>query len=209
MQGWIKVHRKIQDNAISKSPEYFALWIHLLLLANHKKSEFIFNGIKIALESGQFVTGRKKLAEISGVQESKIERILNYLKSEQQIEQQTNNKFRLITIINWDDYQEVEQQTEQPVNNKRTTTEQQLNTNKNDNNVKNEENEKTTTGEVEKKLFKWLSQMEDVTSPDSLMEFYLNKFSFDAVEYALNNSTCTSRAKFCKLCEHYEGKVFT
>ena len=126
--GWIKIHRKLQDSPIMSKPEYLTVWIHLLLLANHEKTEFIFNNQKMVLESGQLITSRQKLAAVCGIQESKIDRILKYLKSEQQIEQQTNNKFRLITIKNWNLYQQSEQQNEQPVNNQRTTSEQPVNT---------------------------------------------------------------------------------
>ena len=45
-----------------------------------------------------------------------MERILNCFESEQQIEQQNNSKFRIISICNWDKYQNNEQQIEQPVN---------------------------------------------------------------------------------------------
>jgi hypothetical protein len=69
---------------------------------------------------------------------------LKYLEIEQQIEQQKTTKFTIITILNWDRYQENEQQSEQQVNNKRTTSEQQVNTNKNVKNDKNVENDKKT-----------------------------------------------------------------
>ena len=47
----------------------------------------------------------------------------------------THSKFSIITICNWDEYQQDEQQ----VNNRRTTDEQQVNTDKN---VKNDKNDK-------------------------------------------------------------------
>ena len=59
------------------------------------------------------------------------------LEIEHQIEQQTSNENRLITILNWDDYQKSELLIEQQVNNERTTSEQQVNTNKNVKNVRN------------------------------------------------------------------------
>lgn len=122
-----------------KKSDYLQLWIHLLLKANHKENEFMWNGANIKVKSGQFITGRTKLALETGINESKIERILTFFeKNEQQIEQQKTNTSRLITIICWDDYQNGEQQNEQRVNNERTTNEQRVNTNKNDNNVKND-----------------------------------------------------------------------
>ena len=75
------------------------------------------------LQPGQLITGRKVIAEKFGVTESKVQRILKDFESEQQIEQQTSNKNRLVTILSWSDYQNVEQQDERQMNDKRTTDE--------------------------------------------------------------------------------------
>ena len=139
MEGWIKLHRKILDNpVINKDADYLAVWIYLLLNATHKEVSAIFKGKKILLIPGQLITGRKSISDDLSISESKIYRILNDFKSEQQIEQQTSNKNSLITILKWNEYQNNEQQNEQQMNNKRTTNEQQVNTNKNErNNINN------------------------------------------------------------------------
>lgn len=141
MAGYIKIYRKILDNPIvCKDSDYFAVWCYLLLSASHKPFSAMFGGEKIELMPGQLITGRKSISEKFGISESKVERILKSLKNEQQIEQQTSNKNRLITILNWSEYQGCEQQIEQQVNNNRTTSEQQVNTNKNVKNIKNDKN---------------------------------------------------------------------
>lgn len=138
MEGWIKIHRKMLENPIiCKDSDYLSVWIYLLLNATHKEIPALFKGEKITLHPGQLITGRKSMSDKLKISESKIYRIINEYKSEQQIEQQTSNKNSLITILNWNKYQQSEQQNEQQMNNKRTTTEQQLNTNKN---VKNDNN---------------------------------------------------------------------
>jgi len=136
--GYIKLWRSMKDSSVMKKPEYLSVWIFILLSANFKETEFIFNDEKILIKSGSFITSRAKIHAITGVEESKVERILKYLKTEQQIEQQSFNKFRIISICNWELYQQSEQQSEQPVNSKRTASEQQVNTNKKDKNVKKE-----------------------------------------------------------------------
>ena len=139
-EGWIKLHRKILDNPIVfKDAEHFAVWGYLLLNATHKEYPALFKGERILLMPGQLLTGRKSIASFLKIAESKVQRVLKKLESEQQIEQQKSNKNRLITIVSWDNYQANEQQTEQQVNNNRTTSEQQVNTNKN---VKNNKNDK-------------------------------------------------------------------
>ena len=138
MEGWIKIHRKMLENPIiCKDSDYLSVWIYLLLNATHKEIPALFKGEKITLHPGQLITGRKSMSNKLKISESKIYRIINEYKSEQQIEQQTSNKNSLITILNWNKYQQSEQQNEQQMNNKRTTTEQQLNTDKN---VKNDNN---------------------------------------------------------------------
>lgn len=129
MDGWIKLHRKIWESpTVTRDSDYLAVWIYLITHATHKEYKTYFNGAKIVVKPGQLITGRKKIAAITGVSESKIFRILKCFESEQQIEQQTNPRGALISILNWDKYQINEQQTEQQMNNKRTTNEQQVNT---------------------------------------------------------------------------------
>jgi len=105
-------------------------------MANHKEKKTMWNGNIILIKEGQFITGRDKLAEATGIHRSSIERILSFLENEHQIEQQKTTKFRLITIVNWKEYQNTSNES----SNKRATNEQQMSTNKNDNNVKNEKN---------------------------------------------------------------------
>lgn len=133
--GWIKVFRSLMNKCWYSDSEYVHLWLHLLLKANHKEAEVLLNNKIVKIKSGQFITGRKKLSKETGINESKIERILKCFESDQQIEQQTNSKSRLISISYWNEYQDSEQQK----NNKRTTREQHVNTNKNDKEqIKNE-----------------------------------------------------------------------
>jgi len=146
LSGWIKLHRKILDNpVVCKDSDHIAVWTYLLLNATHKEYPAMFSGKKIMLQPGQLITGRKAIADRFKISESKVQRILKSFESEQQIEQQNGNKNRLITVVSWHDYQSDEQQDEHQMNNKRTTTEQQLNTNKNVKNVKNKRTKEINT----------------------------------------------------------------
>ena len=139
--GWIKLHRKIQKKGYYKNSKYVHLWIHLLLNANHKEKEFMWNEKIIVIKEGQLLSGRRQLSVDTGISESSIERILKMLENEHQIEQQKTTKYRLITIVNWKSHQIDEQQNGQQTDNKRTTDGQQADTNKNDKNDKNGEKE--------------------------------------------------------------------
>lgn len=135
-QGYIKLYRCMLDKPWSKHPEYVALWIYCLMRGNYTETDIITRtGTRVHLMPGQFVASREQISINTGIQESKVERILKVFKSEQQIEQQNCGKFRIISILNWDKFQLSEQQIEQQMNNRRTTDEQQMNT---DNKVKKE-----------------------------------------------------------------------
>jgi DNA-binding MarR family transcriptional regulator len=153
MEGWVCLYRKILENPIiCKDSDYFAVWCYLLLSATHKKTSALFKGKKIVLLPGQLITGRKSIAKKFKIDESKVQRILKTLENEQQIEQQTSSQNRLITIINWYQYQEIEQQNAQQVNNECTTSEQRVNTNNNEtNNIYN--NILYTREQIEEAMF--------------------------------------------------------
>jgi len=123
MDGWIKLHRKMIDKGWYRKPEHKSVWIHLLLIANHKPKEAWFNGKTITVQPGQLITGRKKLSKELNINEFKISRILLYFeKSAHQIAQQKTGQGSLITILNWDEYQITAQQTAQRVHINCTTT---------------------------------------------------------------------------------------
>lgn len=121
---WIKIYEQIWDNPIvTQDPETFTVWIWLLTHAASKPFDTMFGSERVTLKPGQLVTGRAQIAAGTGVNPSKVNRILKRLKIEQQIEQQVNSRGSLISIVNWDEYQ-------QNRTAKRTASEQQVNTNK-------------------------------------------------------------------------------
>lgn len=136
----------MQENPwVYKDNDYLSVWVNLLLSAVYHKTKKVFGGSVVTLLPGQLITGRKELAKMSKVSESKVERILKRFKIEQQIEQASVNNGRLITIKNWERYQESEQQSEQPVNNERTASEQPVNTIIRNKEIKNIKKERTNT----------------------------------------------------------------
>ena len=138
MEGWISIHRKIKESSWYKDSEYVHLWIHLLLSAAYKDMDvkLIKSNKVVHLKRGQLIVSRSTLADAVHINENKIYRILKCFENEQQIEQQKNSHYTLITILNYDYYQQNEQQNCCSLNNKRTASEQQVNTyNKYNNNI--------------------------------------------------------------------------
>ena len=177
-QGWIKLHRKILENPIMGRSNYLALWIILLLKTNHKEKKMIWNNSFIVIKEGQFITGRNELASQSGIPPTTVERILKYLESGHQIEQQKNNKYRLITIVNWKEHQSLDIKTD----NKRTSSGHQTDTNKND---KNEKNEKKDTTETSSEDIPLLIKSFESLNPAS-KKFYGNKTQRSACRFLID-----------------------
>lgn len=129
-KDWIKLYRGLLNNPIvMKDADHLAIWVWLLLKATWTESECTFSGKRLKLMPGQLPPiSRRTIASELHISESKVQRVLKSFENEHQIEQRTNRQCRLISILNWKEYQQGEQQNGQRVNNERTTSEQRVNT---------------------------------------------------------------------------------
>lgn len=213
MEGWISLYRKVLDNPIvCKDADHFTVWVYLLLSATHKEYPALFKGEKIMLKPGQLITGRKSIAEKFKISESKVTRILDNLKNEHQIEQQTSNKNRLISIVNWDKYQNSEHQIGQRVNNKRTTSEQQVNTNNNVNNNNNDNNQLTKeVGELVNHYSNCFRRMIPPIHLDKLKSYLDDGLDLDLIKYIMEYSSDKKEPwKYCcKVLENSANDMIT
>jgi uncharacterized phage protein (TIGR02220 family) len=101
MSGWIKLHRNIISWEWSSKPGHVAVFLHLLLRANYRKTTWR----KQVINAGQIVTGRRQLSVATGLSEAQIRVILNDLESSREITRESFNRFSVITIVNWIKYQ--------------------------------------------------------------------------------------------------------
>jgi hypothetical protein len=111
-QGWIKLHRCIQDGPRWEAEPFTRsqAWIDMLLNTSHKPHTVWIRGIKIELERGQLALSQVTYAKRWKWSRTKVNNFLKELssknaKNEQQIKQQKTNVTTLVTIINWDKYQ--------------------------------------------------------------------------------------------------------
>jgi hypothetical protein len=144
MEGWIKLHRKLIGNPLWTCEPFTRgqAWVDLLILANHKDSFFYKRGNKIDVKRGQLARSVVELSDRWSWSRSKVNNFLKQLEKEQQIIQQKTNVTQIVTVLNYDCYQEKEQQTEQQKSSRGAAEEQQKDTYKNVKNIKNVKNEK-------------------------------------------------------------------
>ena len=139
--GWIKMHRKIQDCWIWNIDKPFderSAWIDLLLSANHKDTKILFNGELILVKRGEFVTSIRKLSDKWKWNKDRVLKFLKLLESDGMITKSSDRYRTLITIDNYCIYQAKEDEIQTPQGTPDGTLYgQESATNKNDKNDKN------------------------------------------------------------------------
>lgn len=140
--GYIKLYRKVTESIVWTNSDMLKLWVLCLTKAAHAERKFLFNGNELKLDPGEFVTGRDSIAEEFNkgakpkdkVASKTLWRHLKRMEKEQMLSIKSNNRYSVISICNWCEYQ----QSDQLVSNDCPASVQQVSTNKNDKNEKNE-----------------------------------------------------------------------
>ena len=143
MDGWIKIHRKLLDWEWYDDGNVVRVFLHLLLTANFEPK----NWHGITIERGQVATSVLNLANQVHLSPKQVRTALEKLKNTNEIDTQTANKYTLITICKYDNYQSLESGKGQ-TNGNQMANEGQTNGNqmattkeiKNDNKEKNDNN---------------------------------------------------------------------
>lgn len=138
MDGWIKVYRSLASHELWLAEPFTKgqAWTDLLLLANHEKNVIEVRGIRVTIERGQVGWSEERLARRWKWSRCKLRTFFVRLEKEQQIRQQKNNVSSLITIINYDKFQEKDSKIDIQKDSRKTPEKHQKNTNKNEKNKK-------------------------------------------------------------------------
>ena len=155
MKGWIKLHRKMKEWEWYNDITIRWVFIDCLLSANHEDREWQW----IKIPTGSFITSIDKLAKSNNISIQKLRTILR--KINKQILTKSTNKYTMITVVKYCDYQNIEieinkQSTNNPTNEQQTNN-KQLTTNKNIKNNKNEKNIRNKEINIDMYLF-WKSE---------------------------------------------------
>lgn len=145
MEGWVKIHRQITNWEWYTDGNTMRVFLHLLLSANREDKKW--KGI--ILYAGQCVTSIEEISKGVRLSFQSVRTSLNRLKSTGEITSKTTNKYSIITITNYvnyqcteEDIQQANQQASQQTTNKQTTNKQQANQEKREKEKKKQENNK-------------------------------------------------------------------
>jgi hypothetical protein len=127
--GWICLHRSFLKWEWWEDANTSRLYIYLLLSANHKPNKW--QGILI--ERGQLITGLRALNKATGISIQSLRTSLERLISTGEITRQSTSRYSIITVCNYDKYQDLPVEDNKQINtqpNKQPTSSQQASNNK-------------------------------------------------------------------------------
>jgi hypothetical protein len=134
-EGYIKLWRKSLDSPVWDNPKVWRFWTWCLMKASHKDIDIMVGYQNITLQPGQFVFGLNNASLETKLSIQSIRTCLSILKNDDSITVKSTNKYSVISIVKWQDYQDnstnkaTNNSTNQQTNNKQITNKI---TNKND-----------------------------------------------------------------------------
>ena len=136
--GWIKMHRKLLDWEWYNDVPVRLTFMHLLLTANWEYTEYK----KYPIQRGQCITGTSETPKKIGISKQQFRTAISKLKSTGEITTYSTNKFTVVTLVKYDDYQPNEEEaTTKPTRN--PTREQHQNNTQPNNTLRSKEDKET------------------------------------------------------------------
>ncbi|MEG1414892.1 MAG: hypothetical protein RSB32_06190 [Mucinivorans sp.] len=197
MEGWIKIHRAILDWEWFDKPEMIKFFIYCLCKANFEDRKW--RGIEI--KRGQFLTSLDNLSKETKLSTQAVRTCIARLKSTQELTHQSTNTYTIITVCNYDNYQQSENEINTPINtpiNKQLTNEQQTN---NKRTTTTKELKNIRTKELKKEYTKTSLSLPD--APALAVERERGFFNF--LEIFFFKGFANPVAETEKFIAHYEG----
>lgn len=118
--SWVKLHRKITEWEWYDDPVVKAVFLDFVILANRYPTKY--RGYD--LERGSCICGISATSKRLGISEQQFKTALKKLISTGEISKKATNKFTIVKVCNYDDYQ-LDLDDVQQTNNKQTTNKQQ------------------------------------------------------------------------------------
>lgn len=121
-EGYIKLYRKMTKWGWYKDNNTKCVFLHLLFMACYEPC-FYRNRY---LEVGQIATTVKEISDGTGISVRSVRTSLERLKSTNELTIESTNKFSIITLLNYSDYQGSDNVADKQLTNNRQTTDKQL-----------------------------------------------------------------------------------
>lgn len=204
--GWIKIYRQFLRWEWFDKPEMVQLYIYLLLKASSEDKSWH----NIEVKRGQVITSISTIERDLGLSPRTIRTCLNRLKTTREVTIEVTNRYSIITICKYADYQnqlaEIDTQNAKPdakqATRDRQASDKQATTSKEYKNIRNKEYNITTSKEVDSGDTPTIpADAPASTASKSAINFPFKKIKDDW------NATCTSYPKLHVLSEARKTKM--
>ena len=110
MAGFQKVYRSIQNHWLWEDKPFSRgqAFIDLILLVNHSDKKTVIDGEMVEVKRGSKITSLRKLGDGWGWSPSKVKKFLEQLQKDNMITFKCDNKKTVVTIENYNVYQDGE-----------------------------------------------------------------------------------------------------
>jgi len=113
-RGYVRLWRRFLDDGYLQNPNLCVFMLWCLLKASHKEHAVTVGLQRVALEPGEFIFTLRNAAKDLKMSLKQIRVIVATLKNSEFLALKTTNKFSVITIMNWQIYQETEEEKGTP-----------------------------------------------------------------------------------------------
>ena len=167
--GYIRLHRKILGWEWFKNPNTFHMFVYLLLKANYQQAKYEGK----TLQRGQLLTTLPQLATDNQQTIQQARTSLSHLISTGEITVESNNRYRIITVVKYDDYQVDNRQINRQTTGKQQA-EQQAEQQLYKNNIKKQEerNNKRFTPPTIEEVRSFVKEENIPVNPDYFFDHY-------------------------------------
>ena len=122
LNGFIRLHRKITDWEWYQNPNTFRVFLHCLLKANFTDGRF--EGIEV--KRGQFVTSLPSLSVQTSLSVRQVRVALDHLILTGELTSKSYPKYRIITVVKYNDYQNDDRQDDSQMTGERQANDSQV-----------------------------------------------------------------------------------
>tara|TARA_R110002096_G_scaffold395791_1_gene591327 strand:- start:52 stop:786 length:735 start_codon:yes stop_codon:yes gene_type:complete len=189
-QGWISIHRGIQDNWLWKDEREFSrleAWLDILLNVNHTPKKVLIKNTLIEVGRGESLRSLDTWGKRWNWNKSRVRRFFNLLQKDSMIVTKNVRVTTLLTVCKYDSYQTIGNTNETQVKHKRNASETQMTPN---NNVNNDNNENKEIKQKEKaSVFNFRKELLSLGGDEQLVSDWLmvrNKKKSANTKTALN-----------------------
>ena len=120
--GFICLYRQITQWEWYQNPNTFRLFVHCLLMANFTDGRFEGKEVK----RGQFVTSLPSLSKQTSLSIRQVRVALDHLIMTGELTNKSYTKYRVITVVKYDQYQSNDRQIDSQMTDKRQTNDSQM-----------------------------------------------------------------------------------